>query len=351
MTIEDLFSHQATDDVALVDVRSPGEFAEYNVPGSINIPIFDNEERARIGTLYRQSGQAVAEEAGLQIFSAKLPTFIAAFKSLPPEKVVYCWRGGMRSKTAATVLDLMGHTVFKLTGGIRSYREWVVHTLDQEQFTPKLYVLNGCTGSGKTILLKRLKEQGYPIIDFEGMANHRGSIFGQIGLQPHKQKKFDAFLVEEMVRHQDAPFVLIEGEGKRIGKVVLPDFLFKKKEQSVQLVIHLPLEVRVQNIFKEYQPLEHKAAFIEAFNIIKRRIHTPIAKQISDDLQHDNFESAVKLMLEYYYDPMYEHAIANYPQTNIRSIVAETLDEAAVRLTQIIQQEEAEIQVLNDIGI
>src|SRR5699024_6051372 len=172
------------------------EFEEATIPGSINIPVFTDEERAEVGTLYRQKGKEAAKERGLEIFSKKLPSFIDAFKHIQTSKTVFCWRGGMRSKTAASVLDLMGINANRLTDGIRRYRRWVVDYLKNTSFPPDIIVLNGFTGTGKTEILIRLKEQGYPVLDLEGMANHRGSIFGQVGKNPSNQKRFDSLLSE-----------------------------------------------------------------------------------------------------------------------------------------------------------
>ncbi|GIO24533.1 tRNA 2-selenouridine(34) synthase MnmH [Oceanobacillus sp. J11TS1] len=338
--LHDLLKKQKEESIALVDVRSPKEFAEFRIPGSINIPVFDDDERAEVGTIYKQVSPEAAKKKGLEIFSAKLPEFIAQFQTLGKEKVVYCWRGGMRSKTAATVVDLMGEHVSRLDGGIRSYRQWVVKKLDELHSTPKLYVLNGYTGSGKTILLQRLKQKGYPVIDLEGMANHRGSIFGQIGLEPHNQKTFESLLVQELEHYNQSPYLLLEGESKRVGKVSLPLFLHEAKEAGMQLFIHLPLEKRIENILHEYHPEEHQTQIIEAFQRIQKHIHTPVAKQIAEDLEQGNFSSAVELLLDYYYDPRYEHTLEQYPSDRQIHIHADGVDEALEAVINFINQEE-----------
>lgn len=339
ISLNDLLRKQKEEPIALVDVRSPQEFAEFHIPGSSNIPVFDNEERAEVGTIYKQVGPEAAKERGLAIFSAKLPSFIAAFQALGQEKMVYCWRGGMRSKTAATVLDLMGQTVSRLDGGIRSYREWVVHRLEEPHVSTNMYVLNGYTGTGKTILLNRLKQQGYPVFDLEGMANHRGSIFGQIGRKPHNQKTFDSMLVQEMERYASSSFILLEGESKRIGKATLPPFLLEAKEAGMQLFIHLPMEKRIEIILAEYDPEHHQAEIIDSFQRIRKHIHTPVAKEIADDLQRGDFAEAVALLLEYYYDPRYHHAIKDYPDDRQIHLHAESLDEALSKVIQVIDRE------------
>ena len=339
--LTDLLSKQEKSDHTLVDVRSPKEFNEATIPGSINIPIFTTEERAEIGTLYKQVSQEAAKNRGLEIFSEKLPTFIKEFKKVNTPITVFCWRGGMRSKTVATVLDLMDIHVTRLHGGIKAYRQWVVAELDKEIFKPDFYVLNGHTGSGKTIMLDKLAEKGYPIIDLEKMANHRGSIFGQIGLEPNNQKKFESLLVKAMNQYAEEPFVFIEGESKRIGKVTLPDFFYNKKEDSTQLFIDLPFEQRIDIILDEYHPYDNPDLFIRAFNLIKKHIHTPIAKEIGDALQLSDFYTAIKLLLEYYYDPRYDHHVDKYKESQITSIKATTIDDAIEQVEQFIAEKHA----------
>ncbi|WP_164667949.1 tRNA 2-selenouridine(34) synthase MnmH [Virgibacillus doumboii] len=328
ITLQELFARKKEEEHTLIDVRSPKEFHEATIPGSINIPVFTDEERAEVGTLYKQAGKETARERGLEIVSAKLPDFIAEVKAIKTPKTVFCWRGGMRSKTAATVVDLMGVDVNRLTGGIRSYRQWVVSELDKKGFKPDLVVLNGYTGSGKTAILKQLSRDGYPVMDLEKMANHRGSIFGHIGLEPSNQKKFESQLVQKMLQYQDAPFVFIEGESKRIGKAMLPEFFYEKKEHSTQLFVNLPIEERVKNILDDYEPWNHPEKFMEAFQVIKKRIHTPVAKEIQTDLQSGNYSNAVKLLLEYYYDPRYEHTISKFPDDKKITVNADNTDEA-----------------------
>jgi len=312
ITMEELLKKASDESLTLIDVRSPGEYKEATIPGSINIPIFSDEERAEVGTIYKQVGPEAAKKKGLEIFSKKLPKFVDAFRRIDTPKTVFCWRGGMRSKTAATVLDLMGIKVTRLQGGIRAYRKRVVNYLDSTEFKPELIVLNGNTGCGKTYILHELKKHGHPAIDLEGMAGHRGSIFGHIGDSPNNQRKFDALLFQDMLHYQNSPYVFIEGESKRIGKVVLPEKLHKKKEQGMQLIIRLPIGERVKNILHDYEPWKYKEKFIEAFLIIKKRIHTPAAKQIETELKNENFEEAVRLLLKYYYDPLYKHTGDKY---------------------------------------
>src|SRR5699024_4171521 len=146
IAVEDLMNQQQDTPNTIIDVRSPKEFNEATIPGSVNIPVFSNEEREEVGTIYKQVGQEAAKEKGLEIFSNNLSEYIAAFIALDTTKPVFCWRGGMRSRTAATVLDLMGVEVARLSRGIRASRNWVMEQLENLDFPPDLSVLNGCTG-------------------------------------------------------------------------------------------------------------------------------------------------------------------------------------------------------------
>lgn len=188
ISIDELITLKNTEELTVIDVRSPSEYKDATIPGSINIPFFNDEERAEVGTIYKQVGQQAAKDRGLEIMSAKLPDFVKKFREIEGKKAVFCWRGGMRSRTSATVLSLMGVKALRLDGGYRSFRNWTVDKLQTIEWKPDALVLNGYTGSGKTVILHRLHAEGYPVIDLEGLANHRGSIFGQIGMEPSNQK-------------------------------------------------------------------------------------------------------------------------------------------------------------------
>jgi len=312
MTLEEIRALQQKQQLAFIDVRSPSEYEQSTIPGSLNIPLFSDAERAEIGTIYKQTSVQAAKERGLEIVSAKLPAFIKEFAGIGPRKVVFCWRGGMRSRTTATLLSLMGISTVRLIGGYREYRSWVVETLSTMDYAPQAYVIHGNTGIGKTAILNRLQEEGWPVLDLEAMAGHRGSIFGHIGLRSHNQKTFDALLLEEMLRVRESPFVLFEAESKRIGKAVLPDVLIRKKETGIPIRIEMPVAARVEQIIRDYRPEEYKDQYIQAFRQIKSRIHTPVAAEIEKLLQADRYAEAVELLLEHYYDPRYAYTADQY---------------------------------------
>lgn len=334
-TIEELLELKKKGKRVLVDVRSPKEYHEASIPGAINIPVFTDEERAEVGTLYKQVSPEAAKKRGLEIFADKLPRFIETFEKLEKPPAVFCWRGGMRSKTAVTVLELMGIKAGRLQGGIRSYRQWLVKEMEHYHLDPDLLVLNGYTGTGKTWLLQQLKKEGFPTLDLEQMAGHRGSIFGQIGLKPNNQKKFDSLLLEELERYKNKHYIIIEGESKRIGRVMLPEFFYKKKETGKQFFIHLPIPERVKIIMSDYNPDEDPQQFIDAYQFIRKNIHTPIANQIQQLLVNNEFPEAVALLLEYYYDSRYDHAITQ-AEGEVCHIHAKTPEDALLQLKQAL---------------
>lgn len=338
LTITELVKSNKFKKVTWIDVRSPSEYKEATIPNAKNIPVFTDDERAEIGTIYKRMSVEAAKQKGLEIFSAKLPAFIKAVSELEGEKVVFCWRGGMRSKTAATVVDLMGFPISRLEGGIRSYREFITEQLKSMAYKPEAFVLNGYTGSGKTKILHSLQSDGYPVLNLEKMANHRGSIFGQIGLEPNNQRTFEALFFNALHETQDAPYVLFEAESQRIGKVLLPQPFLEKKENGTQIFLTIPIEERVKTILEDYHPTEHKEECMAAFQRIKRRIHTPIATEIEKHIVEGEFSQAVHLLFEYYYDPLYKYSAAQYAPEKTIHIEALNVVEATEKIRAFLTQ-------------
>lgn len=336
LTLDQLSTLRQKKELVTIDVRSPSEFEDATIPGSLNIPLFDDGEREEIGTLYKQVSSQAAKERGLEIVSAKLPAFIKQFSQIPGKKAVFCWRGGMRSKTTATVLSLMDIHVYRLEGGYRAFRQGVIEALGELIVSPPAIVLHGNTGSGKTAILRILKEQGYPVLDLEAMAGHRGSVFGNIGLKAHNQKKFDALLIDELNFNEQSPYILFEAESKRIGKVVLPETMIQKKDHGHQIWLELPLETRVQNIIDDYCPSEHEEECFKSFLKIKSRIHTPIAAEIEQCLKEGKFNRAVELLLVYYYDQRYAYTSSSYNSDNKTVIKAQSVEEAVKILEELL---------------
>ncbi len=217
-----------TQDAVFVDTRSPKEFDEDHIPDAINIPILSDEERAIVGTLYKQVSQDKGLAVGMEFYKNKIPSILA---SIEPHKtktlLVYCWRGGLRSKTIAELFASLQYTVFQIQGGYKSYREYVRKKLSNYTLHAHLIVLYGLTGTGKTELLQHFPNR----IDLEALAGHRGSMYGGIGLKRHSQKKFENLLLQQLETLKQEKFILVEGESKRIGNVYIPEFFFYCNEK------------------------------------------------------------------------------------------------------------------------
>lgn len=337
ITVKELMELQSSKKITLIDVRSPSEYRDSTIPGSLNIPVFNDEERAEIGTIYKQVSVDAAKERGLAIMSAKLPSFVKQFKEIKGDKAVYCWRGGMRSRTAATVLSLMDIHVNRITGGIKAYRKYVLDTLEHKSLDAEAFVLHGLTGTGKTAVLRQLQQEGYPVVDLEGLAGHRGSIFGHIGLQANNQKTFDSELFERLKQLESSPYLLFEAESKRIGKIAVPDFLMQKKESGVAIVLELPMAERVRQILEDYNPAAYKEQYLAAFQLIKNRIHTPIAAEIGKSLEEGRFAQGIQLLLEHYYDPKYNHSFSQYEGSTPIVVAVDRVEEAVVAVKDILR--------------
>lgn len=340
ITLEELRRLKNKKQITVIDVRSPSEYKDATLPDSLNIPFFDDQERAEVGTLYKQTSVQAAKERGLEIAAAKLPSFVKEFADIEGDKAVFCWRGGMRSRTTATVLSLMDIHAYRLIGGYKAYRKWVLDELESYDFKAKPYVIHGNTGTGKTKLLHRLKANDYPVLDLEGMAGHRGSIFGEIGLRANNQKTFDSLLLEALIKLEDMPYMLFEAESKKIGKVVMPPFMAEQKEIGTQIWIEMPMEARVQQILEDYKPEAYKEQCVSAFRSIKSRIHIPIAAEIERLLQADLFEEAVALLLEFYYDPKYDHTANQYEDVSKVIFTVNNLDEAEAAVRSFLKDRE-----------
>jgi tRNA 2-selenouridine synthase len=318
ITVEELITSEK---YVPVDVRSPIEHEEAAIPGSVNIPLFTNEERQEIGILYKQSGDQAAKWRAMEIVSPKLPSLLHEIKNLEAtgvKPVIHCWRGGSRSKAVASFLEFSGVPSIRLAGGYRAYREYILDKIP-EVLPGKVVVLHGLTGTGKTDILKILQEKGFPVVDLEKMANHRGSLFGTIGIgDGHNQKTFDALLFERLHEINGSKFFIVEAESKRIGRAVQPDFMMDLKKTGTHFLIQCSLENRVDRIYGEYVELYKEEQWfqdevIEKVKRIEKRLKSPdLVQSIEEATQNKNYKKVISILLEHYYDPRYNHTIKDY---------------------------------------
>ncbi len=362
LTIQDFLKLAETNPV--FDVRSPGEYDHAHIPGAYNLPLFTDAERAVVGTVYKQQGKQPAIKIGLDYFGVKMKAIVEAvednvscyslkFKELQKSKhfqrittndqqetgnvLVHCWRGGMRSAGIAWLLDLYGFKVYTLIGGYKAYRKWV-----REQFeTPhQLTVLGGYTGSGKTLVLHQMREAGFPVVDLEALANHKGSAFGAVAdnAQP-SQEMFENLLAEslfdnhcllasaynnnEQLANNNA---FIEDESQRIGDLKIPDAFWKQMRSSNILFLDIPFEERLNYLTAEYGKKE-KEKLVNSIIRIQKRLGGLEAKNAINFLLEDNHKECFRILLKYY-DKWYEKALYNRenPVELINKISAENVN-------------------------
>lgn len=326
-----------------IDVRSPGEYTEATIPGAINIPLFTDQERAKIGQTYKLNGPEKARELGLIYISPKLPLLIQHFKELIVDKtpIVFCWRGGERSKNICCVLEMMNIFVYRLAGGYKAYRNFILNRLaDYDLLTPAI-VLHGYTGSGKTMILHQLAQLGHPILDLEELAGHRGSAFGSIGLEDvQNQKQFDALLYNALEGLRQQSHFFMEAESKRIGRVHMPGFLIKKKAQGIPILVKVSREVRVQRILAEYGEKDYTDKYLQiclqALATLEKKLISRIGQSgfahLKTALIKGDLSTVIALLLREYYDPLYEHSQDQYEYQYV--IEADDLDGAVVKIAR-----------------
>ncbi|RFU68273.1 tRNA 2-selenouridine(34) synthase MnmH [Bacillus sp. V59.32b] len=336
---------QQSDSVA-IDVRSPVEFAEGSIPHAVNLPLFTNEERAEIGTIYKQEGSEAAKWKAMQIVSPKLPQLLGEIKAIKEngnEPVLFCWRGGSRSQSVAAFATLSGIEVSRIVGGYRAYRERILEKTP-ELLPGKAIVLHGMTGVGKTSILHELKLRGYPVLDLEGIAKHRGSVFGSFGEgSAHNQKKFDALLFDGLSSIQPSNYFIMEAESKRIGHATQPDFLLKSKEGGIHISVDTSMENRIQRTYEEYVQLNKedpgfKANVLENLRKIERRIKD---KEKLKDLYHavetEDYRKLIYILFVDYYDPLYSHKENSY-DGKFFYVKGDSITDAAEEITKIIEK-------------
>lgn len=296
----------------LVDARSPAEFAEATIPGALNVPIFDDAERAEVGTLYKQQGSQTARQRGVELVAPKIPALLAQVTAArspgSPPVMVFCWRGGMRSRALTQFLELAGIPARQVMGGHKTFRALVRDFFERGEWG-RLLVLRGLTGVGKTQLLQRLGAEGYPIIDLEGLANHRGSAFGHLGLPPQpSQRMFEALLWDALRRIPPGDYALAEGESRHIGRVILPLRVYQALQTEVSLWVEAPLATRVRNILADYPARDHlREQFAAPIRALKERCGRETVEELLTLLKSGAWEELVRELMLRYYDPLYRH--------------------------------------------
>jgi tRNA 2-selenouridine synthase len=302
----------------VLDVRSPAEFAQGHIPGARNLPLFSDGERAEIGTLYRQGGRRAAVARGLALVGPRLEGMGAELTALSEQAGgsplrLHCWRGGMRSASVAWLAGTLDLPVVLLEGGYKAYRRWV---LDRFERAWPLRLLGGRTGTGKTELLLALRELGVAVVDLEGLAHHRGSSFGALGLpaQPTSEQ-FENRLAAALEPLAGAAEIWLEAESAMVGRCRIPAGIWRQMKEAPVLEVLRPLEHRIAHLVAIYgsQDPEELAA---ATRRIARRLGPQRTHLALEAIERRDWATACAQMLDYY-DRCYEHDLQGHRRTPV----------------------------------
>jgi len=311
--------------IAIVDVRSPAEFEKGHIPGAYSIPLFNNEERAIIGTIYKQQSKEAAITRGYDFVNPKLDLYISESEKIAPNKVIaiHCWRGGMRSGSFAQHLSDNGfEKVYVIEGGYKAFRNFTFDFFDKEF---KLIILGGYTGSGKTEILQEIAKTSEQVVDLEGLARHKGSAFGWIGQgeQPSVEH-FQNKLFMEMYLMDANKSIWLEDESLNIGKVVLPKKLFEQMRSSMVYFLDIPRTERAKFLMTTYgvQKIEDLKT---AVNKVSKRLG-PLNTKISlEALEKGDLLTVAEITL-IYYDKSYKRGVENRDANKITELKLDTVD-------------------------
>lgn len=295
----------------LIDVRSESEYAEATIPGALNLPILHDSERVQVGTAYKKQGVDDAKLLGLDFVSPRLPQIVKQYQELSKQDsiVVFCWRGGMRSKSVCAVLEATEIPVYRLVGGYKAYRRYVNEYLERP-LPHKAAVIHGLTGVGKTEVLYELRRLLEPAVDLEGLANNRGSVFGQIGLAPQpSQKMFEGLLVKELAFWEQTGYIIVECESRRIGRIILPGVLADAMRSGIHILAYCSIEERIQRIKRIYAGNieSSKNGLKTAIMSLGQRVGKKKVSELTELVDGGCLDEVVEYLLVKYYDPLYQY--------------------------------------------
>jgi tRNA 2-selenouridine synthase len=302
----------------VLDVRSPAEFEHGHLPGSFNFPVFSNEQRAEIGICYKEKGRDAAVLLGFDLVGPRMGDMIRRATELAPEKEIriHCWRGGMRSASVAWLLESAGIEVELLEGGYKSYRRWVKEITG----TPRrINILTGFTGTGKTNILESLRESGHQVLDLEGIANHRGSSFGGLGMLPQPTTQhFENLIAEQLSQFDSGRPVWIESESSQIGTCRIADELAIQMKAAAAIEIVRPVEERLDILMEMYSQTGAEL-LIEATDRISQKLGGERTRDAVALIRQGELREACRIILDYY-DRTYGNSLKR------RAVTPPTLD-------------------------
>ena len=307
ISIEDFL--QKSKNLPIIDVRTPAEFMKGHIPGAINIPIFSNEERAIVGTKYKQESRDTAMAEAMYFVSQNVDFYLDEIAKLkiPTKKIlIHCWRGGMRSGSMARLFAADGYDVQILQGGYKSYRNLVLQSFEQPL---RLLIIGGMTGSGKSDVLKEIENLGEQIVDLEGIAHHKGSAFGALGQLPQPTvEQFENDLHKAFSKLDLSEPIWLEDESQLVGKVRIPKPLFEQIRAAKVYKLELSKEYRIKRLVTEYTDFDKKLINTSIQNI-SRRLGGLAAQHAVNAIEKNDFSTAIDIVLSYY-DKTYSYGLS-----------------------------------------
>lgn len=326
----------------VIDVRSPAEFADDHVPGAINCAVLDDEERARVGTIYKQASPFEARRVGAALVARNIAHHLETTLHDRPRDwrpLVYCWRGGGRSDAMCEILHRVGWKVHRLAGGYRAYRRSVLDELEQIPGRLRFEVLCGRTGTAKSRVLRALADLGEQVLDLEALACHRGSVLGELpGIPQPSQKYFESLLHTALRAMDPSRPVFVEAESRKVGNVQVPAALIGAIRASNCIVIDAGIEVRRTLLLEEYRHfLADTAALERRLQALTAHYGAPRIEAWIAEAAAGRHAALVEELLRAHYDPSYDRSIErNFPTIGHAPVLRlEAADEAAIlRLAQ-----------------
>jgi tRNA 2-selenouridine synthase len=325
----------------IIDVRAPAEFAEDHIPGAINLPVLDDTERARVGTIYKQDSPFTARKLGAALVARNAARHLEGALADRPggwRPLVYCWRGGQRSGSFASILSQIGWRAETVAGGYKSWRRLVSDALYDGPVPGRVVVLDGNTGSAKTDVLNLLPARGCQVIDLEGLARHRGSLFGAMGTQP-SQKAFEGALALALARLDPTLPVVVEAESIKIGNLFLPPKLWQAMNAAPRVAIAAPRSARAGYLVRAYGDLIADPVRLDAIIGQLRPVHAAevIAGWQAMAVAGD-YQTLADGLMAAHYDPRYakHRARVTVPVTAVEADSLDALDPLADRVAAAV---------------
>lgn len=317
LNISDFLDKSIT--LPVIDVRSPAEFEHGHIPGAVNLPLFSNEERSVIGTLYLQKGSSEAMLKGLELIGPKMKEFATKAMQIAPDRraLLHCWRGGMRSNSMAWLLNTIGIQTDTLEGGYKSFRN-SAHVCFSEPMN--LVVIGGMTGSGKTEVLEALELMGKQVIHLERLACHKGSVFGGFGMpsQPTTEQ-FENNLFMQLRQINPREIVYVEDESLAIGRVFIPRPFYDQMVSAPAVNLAVPLKQRIRRLTAGYAG-ENKDQLISNVQRIQKRLGLENTSLVIESILNGEMEKAIEKVL-HYYDKLYARTMSLHKRKKVFEIM------------------------------